>query len=112
MKIKYLFITLVSIGLFTGCHDAVTKCPECIECKQQTQYNLNNPEKIGVLNGRSLYRVKIVNHNTSSHYVYYFDGTNDNVMTINRTESQGKSTVNKVEVLIDGKPYIATLKDN
>jgi hypothetical protein len=80
------------------------------ESKNLTQSNLDNPEVIGQLNGHTLYRVEIVRPgNKPNHWVYFFD-TNPTV-TVNRTETQGKSTVNKVEVMINGKKFIAVEKE-
>lgn len=106
MKLKYLFIALLSIGFLSGCGG---RSPEL--CKQKTEYNFDHPHKVGVLNGRELYRVRVVNYDIHDHYVYFFKNSDD-VITMNRTVSQGKTTINTVQVIIDGKPYIATPKDN
>lgn len=106
MKLKNIFLATLVIGILTGCNQS----PE--QCVSETTHNFANPTKVGNLNGQELYCVKVVNYKRSDHYVYFFKNSTNNVITANRTEMVGKTTVNRVEVFIDGKPYTATPKDN
>ena len=71
---------------------------------QLTENSFKNPKFIGEINGRKLYQSQYVfgHHVTHVHYIYFFSDTN--LVSVNYSETQGKTTVNKV-IVIDGKEF-------
>ena len=69
--------------------------------------SLKHPVYVGEVNGQRLFYVRVkVESACHIHYVYYLDS--NPVVTINRDESAGKTTVNRVEVLVNGRSVLIT----
>ena len=102
MKIKSLLA--LSAALF------LASCNESIEARNErirdTKQSFAEPIKIGRLNdGREVSRVTVYNQ-YHDHYVYFVDnGDGGRTVSNNHDVSQGKTTVNKTIVEIDGIKY-------
>lgn len=99
MKTKLTLIFLCALGfLGTGCGLSP------VEQVQSTQNSFQNPTYIGEIHGRKLYQSKYVfgSHPNAVHYIYFFSNTN--LISVNYSETQGKTTVNKT-IVIDGEEF-------
>lgn len=86
----------------------------CIGCTNQTSPQIVAKNKltlsgkgfsVGVLpDGREVRQYEISRGDASAHFIYVVDGYG--TVSVNRAERQGKTTVNKTEVLIDGRLYV------
>jgi hypothetical protein len=102
MKIK-LMTGVLAIGLLAGCG---------YDNQEAAAFNtnsFNNPKLIGVINGQSLYCVEVarVGHDKYRRHSVYFFKTNP-VVTVNRPIQVGKTSVNTVEVFLNGMPMLKT----
>lgn len=112
---KYLITFLISLALL-GCIESpaskAAKESEVAALKLSDAKAAQTPEQMFMLpDGRVLYRIKITARQAESecnscrlpsapHWVYIAGSD----LTINKSVTSGKSTVNEVQVLIDGKP--------
>ena len=84
-------------------------CEKDAHFAEYNESSLKHPVLVGEINGQRLYYVTIHLESESrfhSHYVYYLD--NNPVLTINRDEHQGKVTVHRVDILLNGKTIATT----
>lgn len=95
---KITSLALLCAVCFLGCGPA----PQ--EQIQLTENSFKNPKFIGEINGRKLYQSQYIfgPHHTQVHYIYFFSNTN--LVSVNYSKMQGKTTVNKV-IVIDGKEF-------
>ena len=71
------------------------------------QDSLKHPVCVGEINGQRLFYIRVkADDGNRIHYVYYFDS--NSVVTLNRDETVGKTTYNRVEVFLNGKPILST----
>ena len=99
MKKKLTLVFLCALGfLGTGCG------PSPVEQVQLTKNSFQNPTYIGEIHGRKLYQSQYVfgSHHSSVHYIYFFSDTN--LVSVNYSERQGKTTANRT-IVIDGKEF-------
>lgn len=66
-------------------------------------------EYVGTLpDGRKIVRYQLeMGDNLHNHWIYVTDGS----ITINRTESHGKTSSNHVDVIIDGVKYLPVVEE-
>jgi uncharacterized protein YcfL len=92
-------IAIVTLLFVVGCtsHDDPT-----VMYKNKTTLSKSG-EEVGVLpDGRRVVRYELeMGSNIHNHWLYVVDGT----ITINHTESHGKTTANHVHVVIEGQKY-------
>ena len=95
---RNLFL-LFSFILLVGCKSQT-------ELQQETKASFDNPEFIGKVSGKDLYRVTVVRYH-HDHYVYFFKDSPE--VSINYQVSAGKTTRTEVIVLVNGKPVSTNL---
>ncbi len=85
----------------------------CLSCEKQseadarTKANFQSPQTVGTLpDGRVVKCVIRGNSKEKDHYIYFVDNT----ITVNHEEPSGKTTIQKVEVFIDGVKFVAAEK--
>lgn len=96
-------VSLMSLAiLLVGCGEVDRNHPSIVAINQQTLSGKG--EEVGVLpDGRKIVRYGLhMGTNHHPHWVYVVD----NVFTHNSEISQGKTTVNQTEVVINGVTYI------
>lgn len=82
-------------------------CENRSEADARTKTNFQSPQTVGTLpDGRVVKCVIRGNADIKDHYIYFVDNT----ITVNREEPSGKTTVQKVEVFIDGVKFVAAEK--
>jgi hypothetical protein len=98
MKTK-LFLSLIASITLTSCGYNYQ------EAKEHNDSSFSNPEFVGMVEGQSLYRIEVArvgveaNHN---HFVYFFKSKTNSVVTVNHEVPIPKSTMNVVEVFLNG----------
>jgi hypothetical protein len=106
----YWILLCVIICLFTSCNDAL----EMPQLDKLNDVSLKHPQIVGETeDGLVIKRYKIINADSSSHYVYVI-GTNN--ITTNRNVPSGKSSRLEVTFTFNGKPidpnYVRQLLEN
>ena len=100
---KTISLAIISCLVLIGCG------PNPQEQVEITQNSFKNPKFIGEIHGRKLYQSKYIfgAHDNSIHYIYFFGDTN--LISVNYTETSGKTTVNKT-IVIDGNEFMLVPK--
>lgn len=92
---KYFLFALSALVL--------ASCESQEAARKTTASNFKSPVEAGTLpDGRKVKYVVVEVANTHDHYIYFVD----NVISVNRNVSQGKTTSHLVTVLIDGVEYV------
>lgn len=95
----FCFVIAISLFAISGC--TVHNDPAIMSSNKSVL--AGNGEEVGTLpDGRKLVRYRLaMGSNIHDHWVYVVGNT----ITINRTESHGKTSSNHVDVIIDGVNY-------
>lgn len=78
--------------------------------REETDTSFNNPIPIGIINGKTLYRVSVCYRNCSPHYIYFFKDSGD--VSINYDVKQGKYTRHEVVIFLNGKAVSTNYLEN
>jgi len=97
---KYIFCLFVFSLLFVECGCTTRNDPTVVKANEATL--AGSGEAVGTLpDGRKVVRYRIEMGDSHDHWLYVTDGS----ITINRSQSNGKTTSNHVDVIIDGVKY-------
>jgi hypothetical protein len=97
---KKFLVLFALVFVFVGCEDR--NDPKIVSINENTL--LGNGEYVGKLsNGNVVRRYEIDMGESHSHFVYIID--NNPVVTMNHSVSNGDTSVNETNVIIDGTRY-------
>lgn len=98
---KLIVCFVIAISLFAGC--TAHNDPAIMSINKSTL--AGSGEEVGVLpDGRKVIRFQLeMGSHYHDHWIYVVEGSP--TVTVNRTESHGKSSSNHADVIIDGVNY-------
>ena len=104
MKKTLLYSLLVCLAL------VMTACDDPVILQKETNTSFDKPTLVGVIDGKSLYMVKVYYNNRDPHYIYFFKESGD--ISINYSVQQGKYTRQEIVVLLNGKAVSTNYLEN